>query len=335
MLNLKPEGEFGESFDLSRFEGGGVRATIQTTSDALSLDDIAFAYLPVARKTKTLLVTNGSPYLEALLKLDSLIDVTTIKPTQYQPDPAFDAYIFDAYAPLNPPARPSLFIGETPGSGWLPKTSGAVPKPRFATWLEDHPVMRYVSLHDVLLQKAVRLDSTNLTVLAESEDHSPLIVASDIPGMPRWILLSFSLANSDFPIHSGFPIFIDNALAWLSREPLALRRQPGLVDVPMKDAEIKALNGMTITSHPREDGTVFETDEPGLYVATHENLRQYVAVNLGNSQYSNVNGTASQQSKAASSSGGWLQKELWFYMIAVAAILLTVEWVTYHRGVTL
>jgi len=335
MLNLKPEGEFGESFDLSRFEGGGVRATIQTTSDALSLDDIAFAYLPVARKTKTLLVTNGSPYLEALLKLDSLIDVTTIKPTQYQPDPAFDAYIFDAYAPLNPPARPSLFIGEIPGSGWLPKTSGAVPKPRFATWLEDHPVMRYVSLHDVLLQKAVRLDSTNLTVLAESEDHSPLIVASDMPGMPRWILLSFSLANTDFPIHSGFPIFIDNALAWLSREPLALRRQPGLVDVPMKDAEIKALNGMTITSHPREDGTVFETDEPGLYVATHENLRQYVAVNLGNSQYSNVNGTASQQSKAASSGGGWLQKELWFYMIAVAAILLTVEWVTYHRGVTL
>jgi hypothetical protein len=334
MLNLKAGGEFGESFNLSKFEGGGVRATIQV-GDALSLDDVAYAYLPVQRKTKTLLVTNGSPYLEALLGLDSLLDVTTIKPAQYQPDPGFDAYIFDAFAPLNPPARPSLFIGETPNTGWLPRSTGTVAKPRFATWLEDHPVMRYVSLHDVLLQKAVRLDSSNLIVLAESEDHAPLIVASDMPGMPRWILLSFSLANSDFPIHSGFPIFIDNALAWLSREPLALRRQPGIVSVPMKQAEIKALNGTPIESHPREDGTIFEASEPGLYVATHENVRQYVAVNLGNSQYSNVNGSVPQKEKTVTRAGGWLQQELWFYMIAAAAILLTMEWITYHRGVTL
>jgi hypothetical protein len=197
-LDLKAGGEFGESFNLSKFEGGGVRATIQASGDALSLDDVAFAYLPVERKTKTLLVTNGNPYLEALLHLDSLIEVTIIKPAQYQPDPGFDAYIFDAYAPLNPPARPALLIGDTPATGWLPKSTGNVGKPRFASWAEDHPVMRYVSLHDVLVQKATRFDATNLTVLAESEDHAPMILASDMPGMPRWILLSFSLGNSDF-----------------------------------------------------------------------------------------------------------------------------------------
>jgi hypothetical protein len=334
MLNLKGGGEFGESFNLSKFDGG-VRATIHAGGDALALDDEAFAYLPVERRTKTLLVTNGSPYLEALLHLDSLIDVTTIKPAQYQPDPGFDAYIFDAYAPLNPPARPSLLIGDALSAGWLPKPSGNVGKPRFASWAEDHPVMRYVSLHDVLVQKATRFDSTNLIVLAESEDHAPLIVASDMPGMPRWILLSFNLGNTDFPIHSGFPIFIDNALAWLSREPLALRRQPGIVSVPMKAADIKALNGAAVPSHAREEATVFETDEPGLFVATHENVRQYVAVNLGNSQYSNINGSAMKKDQADASAAGFLQKELWFYMIAAAAVLLTIEWVTYHRGITL
>jgi hypothetical protein len=334
-LNLNGGGEFGDSFDLSKFQGGGVRATIQTAGDALALDDVAYAYLPVEAKTKTLLVTNGNPYLETVLRLDSLLDVTTIKPAQYQPDPGFDAYVFDAFAPLNPPIRPSLFIGETPSTGWLPKSNGSVADPRFATWLEDHPVMRYVSLHDVVLQKATRIDATNLTVLAQSENHSPLILASDAPGTPRWILLSFSLSNSDFPIHSGFPIFIDNALAWLSREPLALRRQPGLVSVPMKDAEIKALNGTMVPSHARDDQTIFEADEPGLYVATRETARQYVAVNLGNSQYSNINGSGTQKESAAASSSGWLQQELWFYMIAAAAILLCIEWFTYHKGVTL
>jgi len=334
-LNLKAGGEFGESFDLSKFEGGGVRAIIQGPGDALALDDEAFAYLPVARQTKTLLVTKGSPYLETLLKLDSLVDVTTIKPEQYQPDPGFDAYIFDGFAPLDAPARPSLLIGEVPPTNWLPRPMGTAQNPKFASWAETHPAMRYVSLHDVVLQRAVRLDPSNLTVLAESEDHAPLILASDMPGTPRWILLSFSLANSDFPIHSGFPVFIDNALAWLSREPLALRRQPGLVTVPIENAEIKALNGDVVEAHPRESGTIFQADGPGLYVATHENVRQYVAVNLGNSQYSNVNGGSSRKDLPETTAAGWLQQELWFYMVVVAAVLLTLEWITYHRGVTL
>src|SRR5262245_55186561 len=71
VLRLKAGAEFGEPFDLSKFEGGGIRATIQSEGDGFSVDDIAFAYLPVERKTKTLLVTEGSPYLEALLRLDS------------------------------------------------------------------------------------------------------------------------------------------------------------------------------------------------------------------------------------------------------------------------
>ena len=334
-LNLKAGGEFGESFNLSKFEGGGVRATIQANSDALALDDVAFGYLPVARQTKTLLVTKGSPYLETLLKLDSLVDLTTIKPEQYQPDPSFDAYVFDAFAPLNPPARPSLLIGEVATVSWLPRPAGTVQKPKFGSWMENHPVMRYVSLHDVVLQRAIRLDASNLTVLAESEDQAPLILASDMTGMPRWILLSFALGNTDFPIHSGFPIFIDNALAWLSREPLALRRQPGAVTVPIEAAEIRSLNGAIVESHPREDGTIFHADEPGLYIATHENVRQYIAVNLGNSQYSNVNGGVSRKDLPETSTAGWLQKEIWFYMIAIAAALLTLEWITYHRGVTL
>ena len=45
-------GEFGEPFDLSKFEGGGIRATVQSGGDAFSLDDVAYAYLPVKPKTQ-------------------------------------------------------------------------------------------------------------------------------------------------------------------------------------------------------------------------------------------------------------------------------------------
>jgi hypothetical protein len=147
-------------------------------------------------------------------------------------------------------------------------------------------------------------------------------------------MVGFSLEASDFPLHSGFPLFIDNALAWLSREPLALRRQPGLVTVPLAQAEIKALNGDVLKSHSSGDSTSFEAPEPGLYVATHEDTRQYLAVNLASPQYSNLNNTTSQKDRPAAVTAGWLEQELWFYMIGAAALLLALEWFTYHRGIT-
>jgi hypothetical protein len=333
-LNLKPGGEFGGPFDLSKFEGGGIRATIQAGGDALSLDDVAFAYLPIDRTAKTLLVTEGSPYLEALLRLDPLVDLTIIKPRQYRPDPSFDAYIFDGFAPLNPPPRPTLFVGEIPNTGWLPQSKGTLSKPRFATWNEDHPVMRYVSLHDVALERAARFENADMQVLAETADHTPLILASGEQQRPRWVLMAFSLKNSDFPLHSGFPLFVDNALGWLSREALALRRQPGMVSVPLAQAEVKALNGDRMTSYSRGNTTMFEASEPGLYIATHEDTRQYVAVNLANPQYSNLNRTVSLKDVPAAATAGWLGQELWFYMIGIAALLLAIEWFTYHRGIT-
>jgi hypothetical protein len=200
--------------------------------------------------------------------------------------------------------------------------------------MENHPVMRYVSLHDIVLQKASRVGETNLTVLAESENKSPLILASDEPGKPRLIVLAFGLGDSDFPLHSGFPIFVENALAWLSREPLALRRQPGLVTIPMAGAEITGLNGEAVPSRSRGEETTFEAGEPGLYIATQNERRQHIAINLASPVYSNVNATVSRSDPAAAGEAGWLQQELWFYMLCAAAALLIVEWFTYHRGIT-
>lgn len=334
-LALDAGEDFSEPFNLSKFEGGPIQATIKTLRDALPIDDMAYSYLPVQQKTKTLLVTNGNSYLETFLNLDSLIQPTVIKPAQYRPDPTFHAYIFDGFAPAEAPPRPTLIMGSALNAEWLPKTDGSIAKPRFGSWLEEHPVMRYVSLHDVIVDKAARVTADKLTVLAETPEKVPLILASEEPGRPRTIFLTFNLQGSDFPLHPGFPLFVDNALAWLSREPLALRGQPGLVHVPIPDAEIKALDGTLVQGHRDGNGTVFDAVEPGLYFASHNDSRQYVAVNLASSQYSNINKTISLKDAAASNTGGWLQQELWFYMLGAAALLIAAEWFTYHRGITL
>ena len=85
---------------------------------------------------------------------------------------------------------------------------GDVQKPEITAWSENHPVMQYVSVHDVAIERASRIDPGDLTVIAASK-QTPLIVASD---RPKWVMLTFDLDSSDFPFHVGFPVFIENVL---------------------------------------------------------------------------------------------------------------------------
>jgi hypothetical protein len=338
-VEIQPRQSYRETFDLSKFDGGGIRATIQTDGDALPTDDIAYTYLPLKKKTKVQLVTKGNAYLQTALKLDSFVDVSTVDPKDYREDSSTDAYVFDDFAPAVQPLKPALIIGAGNGAQsvpWLPRPSGIVEKPSFTTWQEDHPVMKYLSLHDVSIAKASAVAPANgVTVLAASGE-TPLIVASPASGPgARWILLTFSLQSSDFPVHESFPLFVDNALAWFGRERLALRRTTGIVEVPIVNAQITGPDGKTVASRGYLDRTVFEARDPGLYVATKDGLRQYVAVNLMSRQYSGINHAALNWGTEIKPAARFLKHEVWFYLLFLAVILLGLEWFTYHRRITL
>jgi hypothetical protein len=329
-VRLGTEEIYKEAIDLSQFGGGGVRATLQTKNDALALDDVAFAYLPVKRKTRTLLVTRGNHFLETLLKLDSYVDLAVTDPANYRESPTIDAYIFDRFAPPLAPARPALIIG-TPSAPWLLASAGEVQKPEIATWSDTHPVMQHVSVHDLSIERASRIDPGSLTVVAASK-QTPLIVASE---KPKWVMLTFALDASDFPFHVGFPVFIENVLAWFSREQLALRRGPGIVDVPLANAQIRTIDGTTVSSDQQLGNTVFEAGQPGLYSATQGDQRMHVAVNLANATFSDVNRSVFKTDRTAAAQSYLLRRELWFYMLIAAVVLMSIEWFTYHRRLTL
>jgi hypothetical protein len=329
-VRLGTEEIYKDVFDLSQFGGGGVRAMIQAKDDALSLDDMAYGYLPVKRKTRTLLVTRGNHFLETLLKLDSYVDLAVTDPAGYREAPNIDAYIFDRFAPPAAPARPSLIIG-TPGASWLKPSIGEAQKPEIVTWSENHPIMQHVSVHDISIERASRIDPGDLTVIAASK-QTPLIVASE---KPKWVMMTFDLQSSDFPFHVGFPVFVENVLAWFSREQLALKRSPGIVEVPLANAQIRNIDGKIVPSEQQLGVTVFQTGEPGLYAAAQGDQRLHVAVNLANPEFSDVNRSVFKTDRGAATQRYWLRRELWFYMLAAAALMIGIEWFTYHRRMTL
>jgi hypothetical protein len=60
-----------------------------------------------------------------------------------------------------------------------------------------------------------------------------------------------------------------------------------------------------------------------------------VAVNLSNPAFSDVNRSVFKTGGAEAAQHYWLRRELWFYMLMAALALISVEWFTYHRRVTL
>ena len=329
-VHLANKETYKDIFDLSQFPGGGIRAVVQAKDDAFPLDDQAFAYLPLKRQTRTMLVTKGNRYLETALKLDKYVDLTVVDPANFRESPNIDAYVFDRFAPSITPSRPALIFG-TPASPWLRPAEAVVEKPEIVTWSENHPIMQHVPLHDVAIERAARIDAENLTIVAASK-QTPLIVVSD---KPKWVMVTFDLQSSDFAFHVGFPVFIENVLAWFNRDQLALNRAPGQVDIPIPNAQILTIDGKAVESEQQLGKTVFVANEPGLYSGTQGDTRLHVAVNLANPSFSDVNRSVFRSAGAGAAQHYWLRRELWFYMLITALVLISIEWFTYHRRITL
>jgi hypothetical protein len=329
-VRLAPKETYKDIFDLSQFPGGGIRAAVQTKDDAFPIDDAAFAYLPLKRQTRTMLVTRGNRYLETALKLDKYVDLTVVDPANFRESPNIDAYIFDRFAPSVAPSRPALIFG-SPAAPWLRPAAAVVQKPEIVTWSENHPIMQHVPLHDVAIERAAKIDAENLTVVAASK-QTPLIVVSD---KPKWVMLTFDLQSSDFAFHVGFPVFIENVLAWFNRDQLALNRAPGSIDIPIANAQILTIDGKAVESEQQLGKTVFVASEPGLYSGTQGDTLIHVAVNLANPGFSDVNRSVFKGAGAGAARHYWLRRELWFYMLVTALVLISIEWFTYHRRITL
>lgn len=318
-----------EVLDLSRSRGGVVEARVRASGDALPLDDVGFAYLPPRRRVRVLLVTRGSSPLSAVLRADRHVDLRIVDPAMFREPVDTDVYVFDRFAPPTPPAKPALIVGAPPAA-WLPPARGVVRRPEGVTWDRSHPVTRFLALDDIAIVRASKLEAGELAVLAGSRE-TPLILASPAG---RWVLLTFALEASDFPLHPGFPIFIENVLAWFAGEPLALPRRAGDVAFPLPNAEVRTGDGSIVPSHQELGTTVARISAPGLYSATRGDASVRVALQVADGSLSDINRTMFEGASPGRLDKAPVAYEPWFLMLLAAVVLLGVEWAAYHRRLT-
>ena len=341
-LRLPGGSAASEVLDVSGFDSGPLRATIDTDYDGFGLDDSAFAFLPAKRVVRVAMVTRGNPQLQRALELLPRVQLTVLAPERSSAGRGFDVVVFDRYAPRDEPSLPSLLI-RPQRAAWLPPQAGEIADTTIARWDRAHPLLSNLNLRDITVESAELLrlrvegsgTAARVGALATGPRDQPLIVATRSGA--RWIELAFALEQSNFPQQASFPVFLANSLDWLTNEPQALARGLGTVLAPAAHAKVVDLDGRDVKVQQIRGVTFFEAPQPGFFVASSDDTRLRLAVNLLDPRVSAINQSRlppQPQEHDVSRAGTRLATDPWVYLLLIAAALLTIEWLTYNRRVT-
>jgi hypothetical protein len=335
-------------------------------SDAFALDDQAFALLPARKKQKILLVTIDNLFLEGALLVYDNIDERKVRPDEYEQNPSiadgFDVVIFDDYTPkVLPPPPASLLFFHPSGPDSPIAIRREITAPRVTEVDEGHPVMRWVSMSDVYMDKtyvfAPDARKGESTIAFSVRDP---IIAAKRDGRRKILAFGFSLPSlgrdsaTDLPLRVAFPMLLVNTLDWFAGDQSDLlttystgvrERVPLDGVVGATQAEVKGPDG-TVAQTPVIDGlATFYASRVGYYDVAAQGAgggtmaQIELAANLASPGESDIAPSTElvlggKQLAAPEAFAITRSRKLWTYLILLAMALIVMEWVTYHRRIT-
>lgn len=346
-LRVEPGVPRGETVPLAGFVSGPVRAVIAGAgADGLAADDVAHAYVPSRNRLRVLLTGEESPYWEAALRLDPRVSLTRA-PEGADPfadfDPgAFDLVVIEGDPPPEAPPRPVLIAGSG-SADWLPPrlggtTEAAVTLP-MRSGREPHPALSGVDFGDALAREVDAFDPAaeadpgrgGWRILA-GDARLGLLAAREQP--LRVLAFAFPLARSNLALQPDFPVFLSRALSWLT--DVEVRRSGlGAVRVTIAEGGVFDAEGREVPSRRIGSDLSFQADLPSLYYVAGGGREVVVAASLLDRAASDLNRSAwAGEPSAAAPPGSPPVATLWPILALFALVLLVVEWVAFHRHVT-
>lgn len=350
-------GSFGQSFRVP-LPGSGLITARLSADDALPIDDSASVFLAEPVRPRVLLVhpddRNPNPFLLDALEALPLRSLRSMPRADYlrvaaeAPD-ALDLIILDSVPPALLSAVPTLTFGaalpgEAPGSSDRP--GGPI-----IAWDRRSPLLRHVALDSIQINRwpgppdAAELAAIARSTALASISQGDVIHLLDAPEA-RHVRIGFALDQSNWALHHSFPIFLFNAVEYLTdadrgrSSRSASTIEPVFVSTRTRSSNI-SLQGPRSASiaRPPQAGIVSlgVLDRVGVYRA--EDVEpQVIAVNLFNARESRLEPRPSLVIGGAEAPDiEQVQglREIWAWFVAAAAALLIIEWFVYAQRVRL
>jgi len=299
--------------------------------DALPDDDEAVAWIADAAPLAVAVVGDGSGPMASLLQRFSGIRTTAVGTRDPLPD-AIDVVVFESGAPPRPPDRPALLLGATPAA-WLGRPGAEEREPRW-TVAGGHPVLEGVDPLTIGMTRAGGLVGDRLQVIAQSDRGTPLVDVVDEPQL-RLVALTFGLADSNLATAPAFPLLVGNALEWLARPAVPTPIGPGSAVLPRGTSRVVGPDGSEIPLIATGERTYARLTRPGLYRIDLAGARSVVAVNAGDPLRSNLQRTEiAEVLDSTTDAGDTSGRPWWIFALVLAMVVVSVEWVTWLRRIT-
>lgn len=319
----------------------------ETGQDALASDNNARLVLTAAQTTTVLLITEKGNRLMRHALEASGVERLMVEGPSFVDDPAAmeaDVWIFDRVVPERVPARPSLCFGVIPPVDGLELVERGENEPastRALDWQRGHPLLRHVSLEDLVIRDAGRLVLPQGARVLATSPSGPLI-AEFRAGARRHVVAAFDPLKTNWPVMVGFPVFFDNTLRYLAlggEKMGTLSAKTGETwSVPMRglNAEVLVFDGPERIETPveQESAILPPLRRVGLYETESEldpSYRQLV-VNLldpAESDLRPVDVTLQESVVQTSGHEITVPTEIWSWLAVAALVLLMAEWGLY------
>lgn len=326
------------TLDVTSYAQGPLRARIQAPGDAFELDDSAYCLVLPHRVRRVLLVTPGRTFLEDSLRLLPGVELTVRTPAQYASSSAFDAYVFDRFAPPEPPAAGALLF-RPPPIAWLDTRWRASAGRRKLAWDATHPLSAGLIWRDVRVESPqvarVPADRAVVSVRAGADSGDAVLVTGQ--ALARWAAAGFTPDDSNLPLQAGFPVFLGTALQWLAPGPAVDAATVGPVAVRVPDARVFDLEGKAVPVTVTPAGALFEAARPGLYRIEGGAETRFMAVNTNDLRMAQINRQRMPAPAAATASApvaGIALPEAGLWLLGLALVLLFADWAAFSRGLT-
>ncbi len=322
--------------------------------DFLPSDDRAWAVSAAGAGVEVRIVGPGNRFLETALALLPGITATKTTTTTVSGDAAPPITIFDRVVPDTLPTGNMLFIAPMRSTA-LFSVTGMVDFPllRPAPIViegQAPPLLRNVSVSEVNVLRAMRLETGIWARTLVEGDGSPMLLAGEREGR-RIVVLAFALQDSDLPLQVAFPLLISNIIGYLAPGSglEASQIAPGQPLVVAVDPAVTAVRVVRpdgrVDTAPIQGGQAIYADADALGPYLIEQVRdnqvvgqRHFAINLFMPEESRIAPASElrvpqvsglQQAVTREQVG---RQEVWRWLAAAAILIVVIEWLVYQRS---